>query len=75
MAPQLSLASFARNGFERLLLRTLMKFWGASMASGAFVGLVGFSHAFEDETLGIAVLAGLTAKAFPAYCCARLSPV
>jgi hypothetical protein len=52
-----------------------MKFCGASMASGAFVSLVGCSHAFEDETLDIAVLAGLTARAFPARCCARLSPV
>jgi hypothetical protein len=31
------------------------------MAIGAFVGLVGFSRAFQDELLGIAVLAGLSA--------------
>jgi hypothetical protein len=75
MAPHLSLARFARNDFERLLLRTFMKFCGASMASGAFVGLAGFSHAFKDETLGIGVLAGLTARAFPTCCYARLSRV
>lgn len=52
-----------------------MKFGGASMAIGAFVGLVGLSRAFEDELLGIAMLAGLTVGAFPAWCGARLSPV
>jgi hypothetical protein len=52
-----------------------MKFCGASMAIGAFVGLVGFSPAFEDESLGIAMLAGLTVGASPAWCSARLSPV
>ncbi|HZD77654.1 MAG TPA: hypothetical protein VE218_11650 [Acidobacteriaceae bacterium] len=51
-----------------------MKFGGASMAIGAF-GPVGFSRAFEDELLGIAMLAGLTAGAFPAWRSARLSPV
>jgi hypothetical protein len=45
------------------------------MAIGAFVGLVGFSDAFEDELLGIAMLAGLTVGAFPAWRGARLSPV
>ena len=52
-----------------------MKFGGASMAMGAFVGLVGFSRAFEDELMGIAMLAGLTAGAFPGWRGARLSPV
>jgi hypothetical protein len=52
-----------------------MKFCGPSMAIGAFVGLVGFSRAFEDELLGIAMLAGLTVGAFPAWRGARLSPV
>lgn len=75
MATQLSFARFARKDFGRLLLRTLMKFCGVSMAVGAFVGLVGFSRAFEDELLGMAMLAGLTAGAFPAWRGARLSPV
>jgi hypothetical protein len=52
-----------------------MKFCGASMAVGEFVGLVGFSRAFDDELLGMAVLARLTAGAFPAWRGARLSPV
>jgi hypothetical protein len=52
-----------------------MKFFGASMAIGAFVGLVGFSRAFEDELLAIAMLAGLTVGAFPAWRGARLSRV
>jgi hypothetical protein len=43
-----------------------MKFCGASMASGEFVSLVGFSRLFEDELLGIVVLAKLTAGVFPA---------
>ena len=75
MVSKLSLAGFARKDFGRLVLRTLMKFCRASMAIGAFVGLVGFSRAFEDELLGIAMLAGLTVGAFPAWRGARLSPV
>jgi hypothetical protein len=75
MISKLSLARFVRKDFGRLLLPTLMKFCGASMAIGAFVGLLGFSRAFEDELLGIAMLAGLTVEAFPAWRGARLSPV
>jgi putative ABC transport system permease protein len=75
MASKLSFARFAWKDFGRLLLRTLMKFCRASMAIGAFVGLVGFSHAFEDELLGITMLAGLTAGAFPGWRGARLSTV
>ena len=61
MASELSFATFARKDFGRLLLRTLLKFCAAM--------------AFEDEFLGIALLAGLTAGAFPAWRGARLSPV
>jgi hypothetical protein len=75
MVSKLSLARFARKDFGRLLLRTLTKFCGASMTIGAFVGLVGFSRAFEDQLLGIAMLAGLTVGAFPAWRGARLSSV
>jgi hypothetical protein len=75
MVSKLSLARFARKDFGRLLLWTLMKFCGASMAIGAFVGLLGFPRAFEDELLGIAMLTGLTVGAFPAWRGARLSPV
>ena len=59
MVSKLSLARFARKDFGR----------------GALVGLVSFSQAFEDELLGIAMLAGLTVEAFPAWRGARLSPV
>jgi hypothetical protein len=52
-----------------------MQFCPASLAMGAFVGLMGFSRAFEDELLGIAMVAGPTAGAFPAWRGARLSPV
>jgi hypothetical protein len=75
MASKLLFAGFARKDFGRLLLRTLIKFCGASMTIGVFVGPVGFSREFEDELLGIAMLAGLTAGAFPAWHGARLSPV
>ena len=75
MASKLSFAGFTREDFGLLLLRTLMKFCRAGMAIGAFVGLGGFSRAFEDELLGIAMLAELTAGAFPAWRGARLSPV
>ena len=75
MATKSSFATFARKDFGRLRLRTLMKFRGASMAMGAWVGLVGFSRTFEDEVLGIAMLAELTAGAFPAWRGAGLSPV
>jgi hypothetical protein len=74
MVSKLSLARFARKDFGRLVLRILMKFCRASMAIGAFVGLLGFSRAFEDELLGIAMLAGLPVGAFP-WRGARLSPV
>ena len=75
MASQLSLARSAWKDFGLIHLRALVKLCKASMAIGAFVGLVGFSRAFEDELLGIAMLAGLTAGAFPAWRGARLSPV
>ncbi len=75
MAAQLSFAGSAWKGFGRLLLRTLMKFRGVSMAIGAFVGLVSFSLAFEHKLPGIAMLAGPTAGAFRAWRGARLSPV
>jgi hypothetical protein len=75
MVPKLSSARFARKDFGRLLLRTLTKFCAASVAIGAFVGLVGFSRSFEDQLLGIAMLAELTVGALPAWRGARLSPV
>ncbi|HTF69333.1 MAG TPA: hypothetical protein VK638_42305 [Edaphobacter sp.] len=52
-----------------------MKFCEASTSIGAFVGLMGFYRVLEDELLGIAMLAGLTVGAFPAWRGARLSSV
>lgn len=52
-----------------------MKFCWTSTSIGAFVGLMGFYRALEDELLGIAILAGLTVGAFPAWRGARLSRV
>jgi hypothetical protein len=66
MGSKLLSARFACKDLGRLRLWTLMKFCGASMASGAFVSLVGFSRPFDDELLGIVVLAKLTAGVFPA---------
>lgn len=75
MASKLSLVRLASKDIGSLLLRTLMKFCGANTSIGAFVGLVGFYPAFEDELMGIAILAGLTVGAFPAWRGARLSRV
>jgi putative ABC transport system permease protein len=52
-APPLSLAGFVWKNLWRRRLRTLLTLCGIGMAIGAFVGLVGFSSAFEDEWLRI----------------------
>jgi putative ABC transport system permease protein len=49
----LSLTGFVWNNLWRRRLRTLLTLCGIGMAIGAFVGLVGFSTAFEDEWLRI----------------------
>jgi putative ABC transport system permease protein len=49
----LSLASFVWKNLWRRRLRTLLTLCGIGMAIGAFVGLVGFSSAFENEWLRI----------------------
>lgn len=53
MASQLSFAGFAWKNLWRRRLRTVMTLCGVGMAIGAFVGLVGFSRAFEQEWLRI----------------------
>jgi hypothetical protein len=75
MGSKLLSARFAWKDLGRLRLRTLMKFCGASMGSGAFVSLVGFSCPFDDELLGIVALAKLTAAVFPASRGVRVSTV
>ena len=53
MASQLSFTGFAWKNLWRRRLRTLLTLCGIGMAIGAFVGLVGFSRAFEHEWLRI----------------------
>ncbi|HUB30386.1 MAG TPA: ABC transporter permease [Terracidiphilus sp.] len=53
MAFQLSFAGFAWKNLGRRRLRTLLTLCGVGMAIGAFVGLVGFSLAFERAWMRI----------------------
>jgi putative ABC transport system permease protein len=53
MASQLSLTGFVWKNLWRRRLRTLLTLCGIGMAVGAFVGLVGFSNAFQDQWLRI----------------------
>ncbi len=52
-ASPLSLIGIVRHNLWRRRLRTLLTLCGIGMAIGAFVGLVGFSNAFEDAWLRI----------------------
>jgi putative ABC transport system permease protein len=52
-ASPLSLTGFVWKNLWRRRLRTLLTLCGIGMAIGAFVGLVGFSSAFENEWLRI----------------------
>ncbi|MGO9317548.1 MAG: ABC transporter permease [Terracidiphilus sp.] len=51
MAGKLSFTGFAWKNLWRRRLRTLLTLGGIAMAIGAFVALVGFSRAFENEWL------------------------
>lgn len=53
MASQLSFRRFAWKNLWRRRLRTLLTLGGVAMAIGAFVGLVGFSSAFEEAWMRI----------------------
>ncbi len=53
MASQLSIAGFVWKNLWRRRVRTLLTLGGIGMAIGAFVGLVGFSRAFEQEWMRI----------------------
>ena len=57
-ASPLSLIGFVWNNLWRRRLRTLLSLCGIGMAIGAFVGLVGFSKAFENEWLRIYTSSG-----------------
>jgi putative ABC transport system permease protein len=58
MTGQLSFARFAWKNLWRRRLRTLLTLCGIGMAIAAFVGLVGFSRAFEHEWLRMYLSSG-----------------
>ena len=58
MAAQLSFVGFAWKNLWRRRLRTSLTLCGIGMAIGAFVALVGFSRAFEQEWLRIYTSSG-----------------
>ncbi len=58
MNSQLSFTGFVWKNLWRRRLRTLLTLCGIGMAIGAFVGLVGFSRAFEHEWLRIYTSSG-----------------
>src|ERR1700679_918635 len=58
MALQLSFIGFVRKNLWRRRLRTLLTLCGIGMAIGAFVGLVGFSNAFEQSWLRLYTSSG-----------------
>jgi len=53
MVPSLSFPRFVWKNLQRRRLRTLLTLGGIGMAVGAFVGLVGFSRAFEQQWMRI----------------------
>ena len=53
MANSLSFSGFVFKNLQRRRLRTLLTLGGIGMAVGAFVGLVGFSSAFEQQWMRI----------------------
>jgi putative ABC transport system permease protein len=59
MAAQLTFIGFVRKNLWRRWLRTLLTLCGIGMGIGAFVGLVGFSRAFEHEWLRLYSSSGI----------------
>lgn len=59
MAPPLSFTGFVWKNLKRRHLRTLLTLCGIGMAIGAFVGLVGFSQAFEQGWMRIYSSSGI----------------
>ena len=53
MATTLSFTGFVLKNLRRRRLRTLLTLSGIGMAVGAFIGLVGFSNAFEQQWMRI----------------------
>jgi putative ABC transport system permease protein len=59
MATSLTFTGFVWKNLHRRRLRTLLTLGGIGMAVGAFVGLVGFSRAFEQQWLAIYSSSGI----------------
>src|SRR5262249_27010499 len=59
MASSLSFTGFVWKNLQRRRLRTLLTLCGIGVAIGAFVGLVGFSRAFEQSWLRIYSSSGI----------------
>jgi putative ABC transport system permease protein len=59
MAPTLTFTGFVWKNLQRRRLRTFLTLCGIGMAVGAFVGLVGFSRAFEQQWLRIYSSSGI----------------
>jgi putative ABC transport system permease protein len=59
MAPTLTFTGFVWKNLLRRRLRTALTLCGIGMAVGAFVGLVGFSSAFEQEWLRLYSSSGI----------------
>jgi putative ABC transport system permease protein len=59
MASQLTFTGFVWKNLRRRRLRTLLTLCGIGMAIGAFVGLVGFSRAFEQGWLRLYSSSGI----------------
>lgn len=59
MAPTLTFTGFVWKNLRRRRLRTFLTLCGIGMAVGAFVGLVGFSRAFEQQWLRIYSSSGI----------------
>jgi len=59
MAPTLTFTAFVWKNLQRRRLRTFLTLCGIGMAVGAFVGLVGFSRAFEQQWLRIYSSSGI----------------
>ena len=59
MASSLSFPGFVWKNLKRRRLRTFLTLFGIGMAIGAFVGLVGFSRAFEEGSQRIYSSSGI----------------
>ena len=73
MAPTLTFTGFVWKNLLRRRLRTLLTLCGIGMAVGAFVGLVGFSRAFEQQWLRIYSSSGIDIAVIRRHLCEYLA--